>query len=1816
MSFDSESPRGRVGRPVQLTTTALAFSATFLAHVGSAQAQCASTAANSVTCSGATTSAQANAAITAQPGPTMNFSAAAGGAVNTTAEAILIDEPPFGGAITITNSGEIGLTANAAVGLGAYGGLGLSGNTVSATNAAGATVNNEIYILAGGAATVSNLGAIDSGSPTQTALSVQSAGKAAVSSSQGSTIEGIVEVLSEGTPNATTNAPSGGAANVNFAGNVGLTGAVAKTAGNPNGFEGSPIVVDGVGSATVTIGNGAAGSGQVGPILADTAFAAYSPPTTTTTTTNTTTGAVTTVVKSSTITGAGAASITLAAGAAEFGDIGNGGLAAYGAAGGASVDVEGNAQATGAANPDPNAVVVTAQGLNMIDSSGTETTITNSSGKVTSQTDTTSQTPVGGTATLVVGQTGQVEGGAEVTTFGAGTASIDGSISGNVGVTTTGADSVAGTSTYSITTTSQGLATGGSQITTLTTSTSIQTVSVAGGSVSGTYAGVVGLDNVSGGAVPGTLIQQQAAQASTVDITGSVYGENIQSYAGSGNTVSTSAATTTDVQSLSAQGGTQAETYAVRYSTTSTSSPNAGGMSTVTITGSVVQPKASGGAAEGASSVTSIGLSGSSVTLDGGTVGGAITAQSEVAVTVNDSVSTTSYAYGPGGMNAGNSDVTGSSTLTLPMSSTAAGGAASVDLSAGTNSVGGAIAAAGQTTATVNIGADSKVGGGVSASVNGADSVTTIEFYQTFQPATALTPPGGIEYDAYVNKVTPAPITGNVLVTLNGTVGGDAQAQALTGSAAVVVNNTVAGAVNASASGETYNYAEYYRYVLNGTPLKFTYGAPLTYTDGYTESFAGGAAVIDLTAPKALVSQGGVLVGNVKGKADAVHADGDGSSVINIAAGSIIAGNVEADSGAFAYANNLVIDYAPQTTEITTYSDTSSGGLAWVINAGTIRGAATIDDAGTGSAVVSNSGVITGNVYVIADKTNLASKTTTSNLGPPPATAPGGGVASNLGTPATSATDVTTYTAVGGSTTTTNSGEIGGGLHLAGLTNTATNSGGVGGGIFSNSALPDYTVTTVQTRTSTTSSVALPATLFSTSTTIEQDGLVLAANGGTPPSAIPPPEGIEIDGATVVNPVARGSALQTVNVSGAINLNNGSVTLGSIGDALASDVNPGTGLEYTDVNVNLNGTGFVGNAPAGVFSQSPTFNAAEEGALALTGATGAGAGSIIGVQKLTMNGPGTFYFFGSGYDGQGKTPFYDINAQNFDIVGGSVQFALCTASKSASTCSPTGTTYGIRANIDNAAGFVAGYLQNIGTASDPNTILNGITFTILGNVTQTSAGTLYVGINSPSGSSIKTTPSLLNVTGNVSLAGTLSVAVISGAVYANGASTEIMDVTGTVNLSSLKVVSDMSSQFVGFEVTTAPDPSHDGNTDVLVTTEQTSYAIAAKSDDARAAALALDSVAPQLAEEDRSTAKGLANSGAAQAGPERDMAGIITAMDWRVTAAQASQALSEMASGEAYGSLLAVDNTRLLHDAMSDFREANQRTAAAGEIVWLAPAARSTTYQGSLATGATGLTDNETGINGGVELRPSSTLGIGLAAGWRQGAIKSGDFFSATVDTIGAGADVTYQLGAFYAAADFIYGHDSYDARRSLPLLARSGGASFGGDEYRSGAEIGYDLKAGFPGVLTPFVSIDVRNTQISAFSENSGLGALAPTAGAGGLGGLALNVQRSSDTVTSPAVGLRWGAYSWQGRSFSLAPEFLASYTFQANVDTALTQQYAGGGNPFTTTGVHLGGYATIGAALRASAGPQASFWVRGSGDFGVGESGAAATVGADLRF
>jgi hypothetical protein len=138
------------------------------------------------------------------------------------------------------------------------------------------------------------------------------------------------------------------------------------------------------------------------------------------------------------------------------------------------------------------------------------------------------------------------------------------------------------------------------------------------------------------------------------------------------------------------------------------------------------------------------------------------------------------------------------------------------------------------------------------------------------------------------------------------------------------------------------------------------------------------------------------------------------------------------------------------------------------------------------------------------------------------------------------------------------------------------------------------------------------------------------------------------------------------------------------------------------------------------------------------------------------------------------------------------------------------------------------------------------------------------------------------------------------------------------------------------------------------------------------------------------------------------MAGIITAMDWRVTAAQASQALSEMASGEAYGSLLAVDNTRLLHDAMSDFREANQRTAPAGEIVWLAPAARSTTYQGSLATGATGLTDNETGINGGVELRPSSTLGIGLAAGWRQGAIKSGDFFSATVDTIGAGADVTY----------------------------------------------------------------------------------------------------------------------------------------------------------------------------------------------------------------
>ncbi len=2225
-------------RHALLATTGIASATVLFAYA-------TAVSASTLTYNAPVTSTSVNTDIAGQSGPDLSIVVKSAGKVDTGPGSINIEAPTFVGALGFDNQGLVGLAPSTNTGLYIGGDISKAGQTVVITNEG--TFNNTIYVdSVGGTASLVNTGTINTGSTSAYAVYDSSAGNDSLSSTTGSTIEGAVLLYSQGISDAKTNQPTGGVASAVVNGNLGLVGGAPVTSDNPKGFVGSRMYVSGVGGATVSVGDGTMGSGEVGPILAlsGTSFD-YVTPTVVTMTTDGA-GNVTTTSANAEIAGGGGATVTLASGSDEFGynNFGSGlagGVVAAGGRTGETVTINGTVHDTSS-----NAVFLYSQGSK--DTTDVKTGVVDKSANPISYDETTTTTDVGGGGVLAVGKGGLIEGSANVQAEGNSTASVAGTIDGNLTVNTyankdtseltftydpltghtleenyvitqtnlapTAGVSVAGlvkgavvangggnvtgdvagevgslsltssgqtgslgedvkytydaktlnktsetfTETYAVadsggaatltvegkvdkgvsvsaltgitatitgttgnvalsdqgtnetskltevqnydpvtgnpttgssdtasattniggpvsltvgpaattgdisvaadsavtaeiggttgglaiisvatnststdhsTSTNDGsgdfsntvsstqAAAGGpvtvtvdkgavingtvnvaadgailvtnlgsiegdliansarnletaqsttqdqsttiptpgtvvvvtdnnsssttqtvgstvdihnnssntivgntivhalgnvtfenaggenvgnvelysqgvtntaadtSQTTTTTvandikdpTKGSVVTVvdsnssnassTATGGSVTGTYAGTVGLDNnyVGGlpvGKTPGTLISQTADQASTVNVTGSVFGANIQSTAGSYNSASSKSSTSTDVQSLDGSKNIVTETYNKSGSSSSSSTVNSGGLSTVMITGKVIQPNTTAGYPEGSSSVSSTGTSGSSVTLNNGQVDGDITATSAAQNQTGNGSYTESYAYGAGGYPAYTAYAYNATSTTT---TTQAGGAALVDLSTGTNVVGGDAAAYGSTTATVNLGAASSAGG-VYAQVGDYENLDALDVTTTKVEADSFDATSGNFTYSTTNTSTSATaaINGNALAQVDGTVSGSVEAIATSGTATANVNNTVGDYVYVWAHGAS-----------NSSTNTTVYAGPLghtveqTYSSVTSDKDFGGTAIVNLTAPGALVAKNGILVG------DYVEASGDGSATITLNKGVIVGGDVEGYSGGYLYTTSDMINYV-NSTEVYTKTNTDSGGSALITSAGKINGSVYAYDYGDGTAEFDNNGVVLGDVSVYAGDVrydgvfgeNYTSTTTTSNLG----------------TLKASDTEVTTYTPVGGTTTLVNNGEIAGAVYVGGATNTVTNNGGIGGGIISNSASYNYTLTTMTTPTSTTSSVVVNPTLFNTTTLVNQNGLVLAGpsrgecynysscvgtGGGI---------GIQIGGATVADPTdpTGVNRLLTTNVTGTINLNNGSVTLGSIGDALKTDINPTTGLMYTNVDVNLNGTNFIGNAPVGVFTQAPNFTPTQLSTIAdsgfiTTNGYAVGTGSIIGVQTLAVNGPGTSYFYGAGFNNQGTADpsddFYDISAVNFNIgTAGEVQFALASSSSSISSYALTAPTivggppsYGIAANIDNAGTFVLGHYvtvpntPNLSNLLNPtNTVVSGLNFTVLGNFTQEASGTLVAGVTPdliraapvaltpgvstdilgnasyfiaeapftiPSKSVIPmSTPSFVALNGNLSLAGTLELGVNRGALYANGTSTPLFDVTGTVDVSKLTVVPAAPSQFVGFDVTTAPGTGTD--TIVSINTVRTSYTTAALNQNSRAAAAALDSAVTPTINAITADANGTAVFPSVQRFSQvQDMASVIAGLDWYLSPAQVSAALNELASGEFYGSLLAVDNTVLLTKALNEYSAADERTAPAGINVWLTPAYKTTSYDGSTTVGSAGLSDNNTGINGGIQLRPTDKIGVGIGGGWAQANINAQNQpISAHVDTYGVGLYGSYQFGQFYATGDFVFGHSTYNTNRELPTFGRLATANFTGNEYRGGAEIGYDFKSdNMPGVVSPFVAVDIRSTNTHGFTEDAAIATQVTSSNAyTSAGGIALNVAPSSDTITAPVLGVRWGSYTWHTGNFAVIPSAVASYTFLTGVNTQTTQQFVGGGEPFVTHGISPNGYFTIGGQLKVDAGSRGSLWISANGDFGGSETAGTFTAGASIKF
>jgi hypothetical protein len=1503
---------------------------------------------------------------------------------------------------------------------------------------------------------------------------------------------------------------------------------------------------------------------------------------------------------------------------------------------------------------------------------GENTTTTDATTKATTNVIKTTETVVtqtiGGAVTADNNSLNSILGDLTITALGDITFNSPGFISGNVTLKSDG-NATSGTTTANVTTVVTPVdpadPTKGSSTATSATSTFSGTTTITGGSVNSTVAGIIGVDNTLVGTfpvtvVPGTAYVQSANKASnlTIPTSGRIF-EKVSSFGGATTTTGTQAfatnsdstPTVTEVKNYDGAAVLIHRTRTATSSASSSSTVSAGSSSAITIAGQVLKNTAGA-----VSPVLSQAVGGASVNVTGGLVEGAVTASTaNQANSTASSSSTQSFTIDKDGKYS-ETGFTGSSTSTQ----TGVGGAATVTVTGSGSRVTGLVTAQGSSGATVTIDATGRADAGVTAKITVPnDIVSKGDTVRSYSDAKNFT-----QTDTASTTNAPAAISGNALATLNGKVGGAVNVNSTTGNATATVNVSTANLItDVNVSALASKSVSSSKNVWSGTttPTAAPGSQPsgtflaVTQDSSSTTTSVGGNATANLTAV-AGISGGAATDLLVKGN---INIQGDKSANLTVGAG-VRVGTVNTGNTIFLQSLPTQTSSTSNSTFVKGVLDTNKtvsethfvGGTATALNglgvitfnnAGELRtGSITANAAGGTKAITfSNTGrigvfgvPITGSPPIIgfpvqnftflnAIQSDAITTTTSS------------GGASNFGL-ATSSTTVDQRIPVGGTVVADNSGFHFGGLHVAAANGTVNNKAGAALGAlnaspqgltFGASQLINYTSTTSTTPTSTTGpTVVVPTTLFVQSYTLNQDALLAG--------------GIFVQGA--LGDSVTGTT-KTSNVTATLNLNNGSVTLGGID----SQVSGSARTAQTNIDVNLNGTGFLG-MNVGSFDVDPALSGTQ---LEFLGANPASltksspfynnsslpnvVGTIRHARNIVKSGTGTFYITGSGLQNF-ATPaitddLFDLQATTFTInQGGEVQFSLLDETK----------IYGINATVTNNGTFVYGArvtalpLNNLtANLQGASQLINGLDFRVEGNVTQSATGKSVLTVmpalirNQPFIGSFSTSPEVLGVptqmvsvglfttpanffgptgvpndstmfvNGNLTLGGTVEALTVRQGLYTAGFSLPVWTVTGTVTLNSPTVTSGVSSPFVKFGLETTKSGS---NTIVSIVTSRTSFSSVAENESAGNTGTGLDAdltyVSGRLAADAAgqrvfATIEEFRNA--------QDLANILSGMDFLLSPAESAQVLNEISSGGVYGSVLAIDRTRSLVTSIDGMIDSASLSTMSGARWWLQPTFRSTHLNTNEETGALGLRSNEVGATFGGEWR-MDRFGIGFAGGYGSERLQHN--VSGDIETWMAGAYGYFVQGPLHVGAQFTYGNSNYDLERALPTLSRSAEADFNGHTTGVKGEVGY----AFPimqtmGTITPYASIEFKKLVAREFTET-------------GAAGVNLIVDKRDESATLPQIGARWAGTGIGGGFVNVVPELWASYTFANDIDTDSTVQLAAGTSIIDVRGVDTSGYGTVGLGIFGNIGANGQLGVTGSMDFGSEMQ--SSSVSAVLRF
>lgn len=1127
-------------------------------------------------------------------------------------------------------------------------------------------------------------------------------------------------------------------------------------------------------------------------------------------------------------------------------------------------------------------------------------------------------------------------------------------------------------------------------------------------------------------------------------------------------------------------------------------------------------------------------------------------------------------------------------------------GDVTVAITSGT--VGGSIFANGAGgTNTVTLGADSSVGGVVSQ-----NSRYSALAYDRTQTSTS-TPTGSTFTEDYAETRTAS--GGDVSATVAGTIGiGDVDPLGYGDLADAAGNSltlsTDAGDAAATVSGQVRNGI---LVVASGADTTFAFqeeredGLRTSYSEQRTSARTGGTATLTVNAANADIPAnfGNITVFGLEGSSATIGAN---SSVLAATNGaSMQVGTYFFDTVSTRedeYTNGVL------TGQTTTFERSGTGGAATLTNSGRIGydGGAAFDGTSafagvysTTAATAVNNGQIFGSIGAFSLYEDISSTTTRTNLNDVTRTD----------------TITTTYAATGGTAALTNNGLVTGNASLAALDGTLVNNGVLRGDVSLGQNVNNYTTRSTDTLTQLGEEEVFDlAEAIEQGYAVEQNGLL----GGT------------ISVAGVFG--AIDDTIRTSGITAGIALNSGSVT----GGGVAAEYDEETGERFTRTTVTLNGSGYLGLGDTALAMLEDSFGDTDPG-IAAAGDLSAFAGGarVLGVQSLTKAGNGMFLITGAAFAPRSNTNTiadYTLDVGTFAINGGEIQLATVGRSDS---------VFGIRGNTVNAASLVLGSRVELpaplfGTNSSV-TAIDGVEVYQNGNFTQTGTGSLSVGVtptlvrvsdprfssNSTStnplafqsiglASGLFTTPenafgqafanlgtSFLTVDGNMNLAGTVRLVSPTGGIFTNGQRVDIASVSGTVTTSA-NVAVNSPSNFVTFDLGTRTEG---GRTIVFASADRVGFETAGNNQNAIAAGTALSAAFPDVIATIRAGSAGGIGLGGDQFVLAQDLANIFVGFDSLLTMDQVSTALNELASGEFYGSLTALETTAPFVDAISSRRVP---AGASGFNVWIAPSGDFVEFEGDTDVGSRDFEADNYGASAGFGVATGrGEIGLGFGYG-RISANSDSNLLTAEADTWMVGAYLRQAFGNFAIGADLVYGWSDWNATRIMPTLSRTALADFDSTELRGSLRAEYMVDFG-GGWVAPFGQLSFRQFDFDGFTEE-------------GAGAVSLVVEEADESVLTPTLGLRAGTAFTTGLA-TLRPEVTVAYSFDDDDNSFRDVAFLGAPtNSFRLQGVDPDGYFTIGAGLFADIGTNSGAFLRGSYDTGGNVDVASVNAGVTIGF